>query len=196
MATAPLAEPFDRFRVIFDEAATAQPQDPNQVWLATVDGQGRPTVRVVLLKSFDPNGFVFFTNYESTKGRALDATHEAALCFYWQVLGQQVRVEGPVQRVSDAESDAYFASRPRLSQLGAWASDQSRRIGSRLELEARVAALTVKYLGRDVPRPPHWGGYRLAPRRMEFWKAHPFRLHWREEYLRQGDAWDVATLAP
>lgn len=196
MPTAPFAEPFDRFRALFDEAAKIQPQDPNQVWLGTVDGQGRPSVRVVLLKSFDPQGFVFFTNYESRKGRALDATREAALCFYWQALGQQVRVEGPAARVSEAESDAYFASRPRLSQLGAWASEQSSRIGSRLELEAKVAALTVKYLGRDVPRPPHWGGFRLEPRRIEFWKAHPFRLHWREEYLRQGDAWDVGTLAP
>jgi pyridoxamine 5'-phosphate oxidase len=189
-------EPFTRFAAVFDEAKKHVSKDPNAMSLATVDANGRPSVRVVLLKDFDAKGFVFYTNHGSWKGRALDATKVAALNFYWPALDQQVRIEGTITHVTDAEADAYFATRPRISQLGAWASDQSRELSSREELEQRLASLTAKYEGKTVPRPPHWGGYRLAPDRIEFWKAHEFRLHWREHYVKQGDGWEKSWLNP
>ncbi len=194
--TASWQEPFDRFGEIFERAKKAQAKDPNQVWLGTVDERGRPQVRVVLLKGFDARGFVFFTNYASAKGRALAAHPFAALTFYWPSLDEQIRVEGEVEQVSPEESDAYFETRPLQSRLGAWASDQSRPLGSRLELDAKVAKLALRYALGHVPRPPHWGGYRVKPDRFEFWKAHPFRLHWRDVYEKAGEGWTKAMLYP
>lgn len=196
MAHTDWQEPFTRFGAIFDEAKKLVTKDPNAVSLATVDARGRPSVRVVLLKEFDARGFVFYTNQQSAKGQALLATRVAALNFYWPALDQQVRVEGTVEQLGEAEADAYFVTRPRISQLGAWASEQSRTLGSREELEQRLAALTARYEGQPVPRPPHWGGFRVLPDRMEFWKAHEFRLHWREQYLKSGDGWDRGWLNP
>ena len=189
-------EPFTRFAGVFDEAKQVVTKDPNAVSLATVDAQGKPSVRTVLLKDFDARGFVLYTNQQSAKGQALLATRRAALNFYWPALDQQVRVEGTVEQVDAAEADAYFASRPRVSQLGAWASDQSRPLSSREALEARLAELTERYAGKPVPRPPHWGGFRLLPERIEFWKAHEFRLHWREQYVKAGEGWERSWLNP
>ena len=189
-------EPFTRFGTLFDEAKKLVTKDPNAMSLATVDAKGKPSVRVVLLKDFDARGFVFYTNHQSGKGEALLATRLAGLNFYWPALDQQVRVEGTIEVLDAREADAYFASRPRASQLGAWASDQSKPLGSREELEQRLAGLTAKYEGKPVPRPPHWGGFRLAPERIEFWKAHEFRLHWREQYVKSGDGWDRGWMNP
>lgn len=188
--------PFARFAEVFSRAQAAQPQDPNAVTLATVDAQGRPSARVVLLKDFDERGFVLYTNGESRKGRELSPQAAAALCFYWPALREQVRVEGRVEPVSAADADAYFATRPRESQVGAWASLQSQTLGARSELEARVADFTRRFEGQAVPRPPHWGGFRVVPTSLEFWKAHPFRLHWREVYERDGEGWALRTLYP
>ncbi len=188
--------PFARFAEVFSRARAAQPQDPNAVTLATVDAQGRPSARVVLLKDFDERGFVLYTNGQSRKGRELSQQAVAALCFYWPALQEQVRVEGRVEPVSAADADAYFATRPRESQVGAWASLQSQPLGARSELEARVADLTRRFEGQAVPRPPHWGGFRVVPTSLEFWKAHPFRLHWREVYERDGEGWALRTLYP
>lgn len=189
-------EPFEKFGALFAEATRAQPKDPNAVTLATVGADGRPSARVVLLKGFDESGFVFFTNQQSRKGRELLGQKVAALCFYWPSLEQQVRVEGDVAPVSDAESDAYFVTRPRISQLGAWASHQSSPLDGRATLLARLDALTKQYEGRDVPRPPHWGGFRLTPLAIELWKAGEFRLHDRSVYTRAGDGWEVTLLNP
>jgi pyridoxamine 5'-phosphate oxidase len=161
----PLAEPFSRFQKLFERATLAQPKDPNAVTLATVDAQGRPSARVVLMRGYDERGFVFYTNHQSKKGAQLLGQKVAALCFYWPSLDEQVRVEGTVSQVEGEVSDAYFAGRPRGSQLGAWASLQSQPLASREMLEERVAQLTAQYEGKSVPRPPHWGGFRVAPRR-------------------------------
>ncbi len=190
------AEPFTRFAELYELAKEAQPKDPNGVTLATVDDKGRPSARVVLLKGFDERGFVFFTNYQGRKGRELDAQKVAALCFYWPALDRQVRIEGTVDHVSAAESDAYFATRARESQLGAWASLQSQPLDARTTLEQRLAEFTKKFEGGTVPRPPHWGGYRLAPERIEFWHAHPSRLHDRTLYEKQGNGWATLSLFP
>ncbi len=189
-------EPFTRFAKVFDEAKLAVPKDPNAMSLATVDAKGRPSLRVVLLKDFDSKGFVFYTNHQSAKGEALLHAKVAALNFYWPALEQQVRIEGAVVTVPESEADAYFATRPRISQLGAWASSQSRPLETREALEMRLAELTTKYEGQTVPRPAHWGGFRLEPDRIEFWKAHEFRLHWREQYVKSGDGWDRGWLNP
>ena len=181
---------------MFELAKAAQPKDPNAVTLATVDARGRPSARVVLLKGFDRDGFVFFTNYQSRKGLELSGQKVAALCFYWPALDVQIRVEGDVTQVSAADSDAYFATRARVSQLGAWASEQSRPLASREELLARLDALTRQYEGQPVPRPPHWGGFLLAPQAIELWKAGEFRLHDRSRYTRAADGWDVELLNP
>jgi pyridoxamine 5'-phosphate oxidase len=192
----PWNEPFERFAALYAEARAAIPKDPNAMQLATVDEQGRPTLRTVLMKDFDERGWVFFGNRLSRKGRHLAAHPAAALNFYWPALGAQVRIEGEVAAVTDAESDAYFATRPRESQLGAWASLQSQPLDDRALLEARVAELTRRHEGRPVPRPPHWGGWRLKPRYLEFWKAHPHRLHWREVYEQAGAGWKRSALYP
>jgi pyridoxamine 5'-phosphate oxidase len=193
---APFREPFERFASVFEEAKRAILQDPNAVQLATVDERGRPAVRTVLMKDFDTRGFVFYGNHSSRKGRHLAERAVAALNFYWPILGLQVRIEGTVKVVSDAEADVYFATRPRLSQIGAWASLQSQVLDDRATLETRVAELTRQYEGLEVPRPAHWGGWRLEPDAFEFWKAHPFRLHWRDVYLREGDGWNTQMLYP
>lgn len=189
-------EPFERFAKIFDEAKKVISKDPNAMSLATVDERGQPAVRIVLLKEVDARGFVFFTNGESWKARAMDHAHRAGINFYWPALDQQVRVEGTIEHVSAAESDAYFATRPRISQLGAWASHQSRELDARETLEKRLADYTQQYEGKTVPRPPHWGGFRLLPERIEFWKAHEFRLHWREQYVKSGEGWERGWLNP
>jgi len=192
----PLSEPFERFAALFEEAKKAILVDPNAVQLATVDASGRPSLRTVLMKDFDTRGFVFYGNQSSRKGRALAETKVAALNFYWPALGAQVRVEGTVSVVSDEEADAYFATRPRLSQVGAWASLQSQVLDSRETLDERVLELTKKYEVCEVPRPPHWSGWRLSPDSFEFWKAHPFRLHWRDVYEKEGAGWRTFMLYP
>jgi pyridoxamine 5'-phosphate oxidase len=190
------SEPFTRFRTLFEQATQTQPKDPNAMSLATVDSNGRPSLRVVLLKDYDEQGFVFYTNHQSRKGREGHATKVAALNFHWPSLDTQVRIEGSLEVVSDAEADVYFASRPRESQLGAWASLQSQRLPSREVLEQRLVELTKQYQGTPVPRPSHWSGFRLKPDHFEFWKAHPFRLHWRDVYEKNGDGWLTAQLYP
>jgi pyridoxamine 5'-phosphate oxidase len=196
---APANEPIDRFIELFAQAK-AVPRDilpePTAMALATVDEKGNPSARIVLLKDVDQDGFVFYTNYESRKGRELLATRRAALCFHWQALEKQVRVEGPAEPVTDAEADAYFASRARGSQIGAWASIQSRPIENPGDLDARVAELTKKFEGGPVPRPPHWSGFRVVPERIEFWQNMPSRLHVRNVYVRAADGWHVSQLYP
>ncbi|QSQ10699.1 pyridoxamine 5'-phosphate oxidase [Myxococcus landrumensis] len=189
-------DPIQRFADVFERARQAIPVDPNAVVVATVDADGRPSARVVLLKDFDRRGFVFFTNHESRKGRELLGQPFAALCFYWQPLDEQVRVEGRVEVVSPEEADAYFHSRARGSQVGAWASLQSRPLGSREELENRVEDVEKRYAGVEVPRPPHWSGFRVVPDRIEFWHARPSRLHDRHVYLRDGEGWRAQMLYP
>lgn len=194
-------DPFRQFEHWFDEAVKAQVPEPNAMTLATADAAGRPSARIVLLKGFDELGFVFFTNYESRKGRELAARAEATLLFFWAELERQVRIEGTVSRVAEGESSAYFASRPRPARLGAWASPQSEPIGGRDALEARFSAAEERYrdAGDAIPRPPHWGGYRLRPTELEFWQGRPSRLHDRVRYRRSAqnpDRWTIDRLAP
>jgi pyridoxamine 5'-phosphate oxidase len=180
------------------EAKQQETRDPDAIALATVDPEGLPNVRMVLLKGWNSSGFVFYTNRESTKGRELDGQRKAALAIYWKSLSRQVRMRGPVEAVSEAESDAYFASRPRGAQIGAWASQQSRPLASRAVLETEVARIEKKYLNADVPRPPHWIGFRLVPLVVEFWAEQPYRLHDRIEFSRAspGAAWSRRRLYP
>jgi len=188
--------PFSQFEKWFKEAEIAVPILPNAMTLATVGMGGVPSARVVLLKDFDEQGFVFYTNYESPKGKDLDQNAIASLCFYWSELGRQVRITGTVSRTSREESEAYFHSRPVDSQLGAWASNQSEVISSRAVLEARMEELVRKYAGRQIPLPPYWGGYRVAPSVVEFWQSRPSRLHDRLRYTRHEHEWVIARLAP
>jgi pyridoxamine 5'-phosphate oxidase len=193
-----MKDPFQQFAEWFHEAEAAVPVDPNAMVLSTVGPDGRPSSRVVLLKGFDHEGFVFYGNLESRKFRELQAHPWASLNFHWKPLGKQVRIEGQVSRVTDQEADAYFATRPRGSQIGAWASKQSEPLPSRAELEAAVRQLETAHAGQDVPRPAHWSGFRLAPDRIEFWKAGEFRLHDREVFRRAapGAPWTVERLYP
>jgi pyridoxamine 5'-phosphate oxidase len=189
--------PFKQFQKWFDQALAAQLPEPNAMTLATATPEGKPSARIVLLKGFDSHGFVFYTNYDSHKGQELTANPWAALVFWWAQLERQVRIEGRVEKVSDAESDAYFHSRPKGSQLGAWVSQQSQAIDSRELLELRLQKLNEKYLDREVPRPPYWGGYRVIPTAIEFWQGRPNRLHDRLHYRRLEDGnWAIARLSP
>jgi pyridoxamine 5'-phosphate oxidase len=189
-------DPIRRFQDWFAEAEKSEPDLPNAVALATADAAGRPSVRIVLLKDVDHRGFVFYTNFESRKGRELAANNRAALLFHWKSLQRQVRVEGPAVPVSDAEADAYFATRDRGAQVGAWASEQSRVMEGRLDLEKRVAVFGAKFGFGKVPRPAHWSGYRVVPETIEFWSEGRFRLHEREVYMKEGDSWRVDRLFP
>jgi pyridoxamine 5'-phosphate oxidase len=189
--------PIEQFRTWFDEVLTSNLHEPNAMILATATLDGRPSARVVLLKGFDERGFVFYTNYEGRKGEELETNPHCALLFYWGELERQVRVEGRVRRVPDKESDAYFAGRPRGSQLGAWASEQSRPVGDRGALEHRLRELEAEYEGRDVPRPPFWGGYRVEPETIEFWQGRENRVHDRLVYRRSEDGgWRRGRLQP
>lgn len=191
-------EPLRLFAAWMEDASAKEPSDANAMALATVDAAGLPNVRMVLLKGFDAQGAVFYTNTESPKGRELDANPQAALVFHWKSRNRQIRLRGPVERVPDAEADAYFASRSRLSQIGAWASKQSTPLESRLAFEKAVARYTAKFAVGSVPRPPHWTGYRIVPTTIEFWEDRPFRLHERIEFRRDGrDApWQKSRLYP
>ncbi|MCC7250255.1 pyridoxamine 5'-phosphate oxidase [Hyphomicrobium sp.] len=196
-------DPFALFEAWLAEAASSEPNDPNGMALATVDGDGLPNVRMVLLKGVDgaehpARGFVFFTNLESAKGRELAASHKAALLFHWKSLRRQVRARGLVTPVSAEEADLYFATRPRLSRIGAWASDQSRPLESRFALEKKVAEYTAKFGIGDIPRPPHWSGFRLTPVEIELWRDRPFRLHDRVVFRRAdvSESWTKARLYP
>jgi pyridoxamine 5'-phosphate oxidase len=190
------SDPILQFKSWMDEALRAELPEPNAMTLATVDADGKPSARIVLIKGVDARGFVFFTNYESRKGRDLEANPRAALLFHWIELERQVRIEGRVEKLPEAESDAYYATRPLDSRLGAWASEQSREVSGRAILIARAAKFAAKF-GMNPPRPPHWGGYVVVPDMMEFWQGRPSRLHDRITYSRQPDGeWRTARLAP
>jgi pyridoxamine 5'-phosphate oxidase len=190
------ADPLTAFEAVFAHAGEQAPFDHTAMTLATSDETGRPGARIVLLHGHDARGFVFFTNYESRKGRDIDANPQAALCFYWPWLDHQVRIEGRLTRLDAAESDAYFATRPRGKQAGAWASAQSRPLASREALDAACREIDSRYAGGEIPRPPFWGGFRLTPDRMEFWKAGEHRLHDRFLFTRTPDGWRRERLAP
>lgn len=192
----PPTDPWLLFGQWFDDAKQSEPSYPDAMTLATVGDDGMPSARVVLMKDYDAQGIVFYTNRISRKGRELTRHNQASLCFYWKSTQRQVRIEGIVTPVSDAESDAYFATRPRGSQIGAWASLQSQNLDSRLTLEKRVQDLTAQYEGGAVPRPVHWGGFRLAPTAVEFWQERDFRLHDRILYKMDGARWRIERLYP
>ncbi|MEN4922247.1 pyridoxamine 5'-phosphate oxidase [Achromobacter spanius] len=188
------ASPFEQFHRWFDEALASKVPEPNAMTLATVDADGQPSARIVLIKGYDEQGFTFFTNYESRKGLDLQAEPRACLLFFWQPLERQIRIEGVVEKVPAEESDAYYHSRPAGSRIGAWASRQSQPI-TREELEAREKEFRERF-GEQPPRPPHWGGYRLKPTAFEFWQGRPSRLHDRLRYVADGPAWKIERLSP
>ena len=189
-------EPFALFQSWLDEAAKSEPNDPNGMALSTVDADGLPNSRMVLLKGHGPDGFVFYTNTESQKGRELAANPKAGLLFYWKSLNRQVRVRGPVERVTPEEADTYFATRPKGAQIGAWASQQSRPLESRFALEKAAAKYAAKFAIGEIPRPDYWSGFRIAPVEIEFWKDGAFRLHDRVRFTRDGAGWTKARLYP
>ena len=190
------SDPFQLFGEWFAEARASETNDPEAMALATASADGGPSVRMVLLKGHGPHGFVFYTNRNSTKAQQLAENARAALLFHWKSLRRQVRVEGPVQRVPDEQSDAYFASRSRDSQLGAWASEQSAPLDARETFERKFQEMGRRFLGVDVPRPPHWGGYRVVPERIEFWSDRPHRLHERRLFTRSETGWSEGLLYP
>jgi pyridoxamine 5'-phosphate oxidase len=192
----PLEEPFERFREVLEEATATGMAEPNAMVVSTVDSAGQPSSRVVLLKGVDERGFVFFTNFESRKGREILGNPRLSLDFWWRELGKQVVVLGTAERVSDEEADAYFASRHRTSQLGAWASRQSRPMSGRAQLLADVALLEARWMGRHIPRPAHWSGFRVVPSWIEIWISGAFRLHDRTAYERAPGGWRATTLYP
>jgi pyridoxamine 5'-phosphate oxidase len=189
-------DPHALFDIWYTEARAAEINDSNAMALATVDTRGRPSLRMVLLKGHSPRGFVFYTNMESRKAGDLLTNSRAALLFHWKSLRRQVRIEGPVERVADAEADLYFATRSRDSQLGAWASDQSRPLDSRATFEARFEAMAARFADVEVPRPPHWSGFRVLPERIEFWQDRAHRLHERRLFVRDADGWTEGLLYP
>lgn len=193
---APVTDPFDRFRDLFERATATGLTEPNAMVLSSADAQGRPSSRVVLLKHFDHRGFVFYTNLESRKGMEILARPDVSLNFFWREPKEQVCIFGRAELVSDAEADTYFATRDRNSQLGAWASQQSRPLASREQLLADFERVSERFAGREVPRPPHWTGLRVVPRRFEFWVAREHRLHDRTFYEPDGDSWQIGRLYP
>lgn len=192
------SDPMRLFAAWLTEATASEPRDPTAMTLATVDADGLPNARMVLLKDADEQGFVFYTNMDSQKGQELDAASKAALVFHWKSLNRQIRVRGTTERVSDADADAYFATRPKQAQIGAWASQQSRPLESRFAFEKAVAVYTAKYAIGSVPRPPYWTGYRVVPLQIEFWHDRPFRLHDRIVFKREalGAPWSKTRLYP
>jgi pyridoxamine 5'-phosphate oxidase len=193
------ADPIERFRSVYALAEQADRSiipDPSAMSLATVEARDQPSARIVLLKAFDERGFVFYTNYKGRKGRQILAHPRAALCFYWAPLHIQVRIEGTVAKVSNEEADAYFTTRERQSQIGAWASRQSEPLETPTALDERVAKYEQQFKGKDVPRPPYWSGFRVRPETIEFWKGKPNRLHERHLYTRDSDGWRIETLYP
>ncbi len=191
-----LMDPIKQFRHWFKEAELAGVKEPNTMTLATVNKQGQPTIRVMLMKEITDQGLVFYTNFKSRKGREIDEHPKVALNFYWQDLERQVRFDGALTKIPDEESNQYFHTRPRGSQLGAWISQQSEVISSREYLEEQLKVCESRYQGQDIPRPPHWGGYHLMPTRVEFWQGGPHRLHDRIQYSLSDEKWDLLRLAP
>lgn len=189
-------EPYSLFGAWLADAEKSEPNDPNAVALATVDPAGLPNVRMVLLKGFDERGFVFYTNFESQKGQEILSSHKAAMCFHWKSLRRQVRIRGDVEVVTEEEADAYYATRPRGSRIGAWASKQSRPLEGRFALEKAVAEFTARYAIGEIPRPSHWSGFRIKPVSLEFWHDRPFRLHDRMEFRRVNDGWQKVRMYP